>query len=208
VDFALAYGAALGLADKTNTVNLRSDHMPFLGKKMRLQKAVRFLSVSLTVLLLALGVFVHSQLLRENQHREALRAKLEPDYLAVMRGKAELPKTMKTAVSDLEAALRKIKAEKTGIGADQDSVSAKMTLVLQALNACAAKTGLSIDTILISQTTITIDGTTAGHGRTVDLLFPAMEKHGLAVLPNRVDPDGDHDKFSVTLGVKKQTQGK
>ncbi|HNS21044.1 MAG TPA: hypothetical protein PKH24_11130 [Sedimentisphaerales bacterium] len=208
VDFALAYGAALGLADKASSVNLRNDHMPFLGKKMRLQKAVRFLSVSVTILLLALGVFFHSKLLRENHNREALRLKFEPDYLAVMPGKAKLPPTMKTAVGDLERALRTLKAEKTGIGADQDSVSAKLTLVLRALVACAKEAGLGVQSITITATTITVEGTTSGHHNAANVLMPAMEKAGLQVRGNRIDREGDHDKFSMTLAPKKQVQGK
>jgi hypothetical protein len=207
VDFTLAYGAALGLTDKVDSVNLRNDHMPFLGKKLRLQRAVRFLSVSVTILLLAVGVFFHSQLLRENRHREALRAKFEPDYLAVMPGKTRLPDTMKTAVDDLARALRTLKAEKTGVGADQDSVSAKLTLVLKALNSCARETGLNLKSISITSTVITVEGTTSGHHNAANVLMPAMEKAGLRVLPHRVDPEDDHDKFSVTLEPKKQTQG-
>ena len=91
VDFALAYGAALGLADKANSVNFRNDHMPFLGKKMRLQKAVRFLSISLTILLLAVGVFFHSQLLRENRHREALRGEAGAGLPGRHAGQDEAP---------------------------------------------------------------------------------------------------------------------
>lgn len=208
VDFALAYGAALGLADKVNSVNLRNDHMPFLGTKLRQQKAVRFLSISVTILLLAVGILFHSKLLKENRYREDLRAALEPDYLAVMPGKVKLPDTMKAAVGDLERALRTLKAEKTGVGADQDSVSAKLTLVLKALNSCAKETGLNLQSITITPTTVTVEGTTAGHHNAANVLMPAMEKAGLRVLSNRRDPEDDHDKFSVTLEPKKQTQGK
>ena len=77
VDFALACGAALAPAEKANSVNLRNDHMPYLGKKRRLQNAVRFLSISVTILLLAVGVYFHSQLIRVNKQRESLRDKLE-----------------------------------------------------------------------------------------------------------------------------------
>ncbi len=208
VDFALAYGATLGLTDKVNRVNLRNDHMPFLGKKMRFQRAVRFLSISLTILLLSVGVFFHSRLLQQNRLGEALRAKFEPDYLAVMPGKTKLPDTMRTAVGDLGRALRTLRAEKTGIGADQDSVSAKLTLVLKALNTCAKDTGLEIQSITVTTATITIDGTTSGHHNAANVLMPAMEKAGLQVRGNRIDREDDHDKFSVTLEPKKQMQAK
>ena len=208
IDFALAYGAALGLGERGNSVNLRNDHMPFLGKKLRLQKAVRFLSVSVTILLLAVGIFFHSQLLRENRYRSDLQAKFEPDYLAVMPGKTKLPDTMKIAVGDLERALRTLKAEKTGVGADQDSVSAKLTLVLKALNSCAKETGLNLQSVTITSSTITVEGTTSGHHNAANVLMPGIEKSGLQVSSHRIDPEDDHDKFSLTLAPKKQTQGK
>jgi hypothetical protein len=207
VDLVLAYGAALGLSEKANSVNFRNDHMPFLGKKMRVQKAVRFLSISLTILLLAVGVFFHSQLLRENQNREALRAKFEPDYLAVMLGKTQLPDTMKQAVNDLEKTLRRLKAEKTGVGMNQESISAKLTSVLHALNSCAKVTGLSVKSVKISETNIIISGATSSRRNTVNVLFPAMEKAGLKVTSQNVNIEGGQDSFSVTLSTGKLAQG-
>lgn len=203
VDVVLAYGAALGLSDKGNSVNFRNDHMPFLGKKMRTQRAVRFLSISLTILLLSLGVFVHSRLLLENQNRETLRAKLEPDYLAVMRGKKQLPETMKTAVYDLERALRVLKAEKTGVGADQESVSARMTTVLQALNGCAKRTNLNVESINITGSGIILNGATSGQTET-NLLFETLSKQGFELGNQTFGKDG---AFTVTLNVKKRAQG-
>ncbi len=199
VDLALAYGAALGLAEKSNSVSFRNDHMPFLGKKLRFQRAVRFLSISLTILLLAVGVFFHSQLLRENRYREALRGKLEPDYLAVMPGKAKLPDTMKAAVSDLDRTLRILKAEKTGVGADQDSVTAKMKLILEAMNSCAKNTSLNIDKITITGPNITLSGTTPSQAK-VSEVFEAMRKQGFEVGKQSVDEGA----FSVTVKVVKK----
>lgn len=201
VDFALAYGAALGLSDKVNSVNFRNDHMPFLGKKMRLQKAVRFFSISLTILLLSLGVFFHSHLLRVNQGREAVRAKLEPDYLAVMLGKTKLPDTMKTVVYDLDRALRILKAEKTGVGADQESVSAKMTVVLQALNNCAKSTELNVDSLKVKGANVTLNGSTPSRTKS-DEVLEALAKQGLQVGNHSVGEDG---KFTVTVVIKKQS---
>jgi hypothetical protein len=202
VTFALAYGAALGLSEKANSVNFRNDHMPFLGKKMRLQKAVRFLSISLTILLLAVGVFFHSQLLRENRHREALRAKFEPDYLTVMRGKTELPVTMKQSVADLERALRIVKAEKTGVGMNQETISAKLTGVLLALNSCAKDTRLTIDTIAISGTSIRVEAATPSRPNTIKML-DAMDKAGLKVLNHSYREEGNMDNVTMNLEIKK-----
>lgn len=203
VDFALAYGAALTLDERAGSINFRNDHMPFLGKKLRQQKAVRFLSISLTILLLAVGIFFHSQLLRENQNRALLRAKLEPDYLAVMTGRKELPKTMKEANNNLERALRILRNERTGTG-DQGSVSGRLTQVLKALNSCAKQTGLALDTITLTSSNTIIIGATTGRRSAVDLVLDALRKEGLEIGSTSVTPEGEQDKFTVTLPVKKK----
>ncbi len=208
VDFALAYGAALSLAEKNNSVNFRNDHMPYLGKKMRLQKAVRFLSISLTVLLLAIGVYFHSQFLKVNHYRWELRQKFEEeDYLPVMRGKKELPGRMKDAISSLDSALRQIKAEKQGIGATQGSISGRLTLVLKALNDCARQTDLNVESITITPTTIIINGDTSSRQNTVNGVFEAMKKAGLDILNQSANTEGGRDSFTITVEPQKGVQG-
>ena len=117
VDFALAYGAALGLADKVNSVSLpqrphafsRQEDAAAEGRPVP-EHFVDDTPVG------AGGILPLPVASGESAHREALRAKLEPDYLAVMPGKTKLPDQMKTAVYDLERTLRIVKAEKTGVG--------------------------------------------------------------------------------------------
>ena len=46
VDFAIACGAALAHLEKEQSVNFRNDFSPFLGKKLRLQKMLKVLSIS------------------------------------------------------------------------------------------------------------------------------------------------------------------
>jgi len=206
-DFALAYGAALALPDKVDSVNLRNDHMPYLGKRMRTEKAVRFLSISLTILLLAVGVFFHAQLLKVNKYRSELQKKLEYDYQTVMLGETKFPATMQQAVTKLSNTRRILERNKTGQG-DQESVSVRLTMVLQALNDCARQTDLNIDSITITGTSfIRIDGDTAGRRHTVEGVFPAMEKAGLKVLQNSVKTEGARDSFTMTVEPQKQLQG-
>jgi len=203
VDSALACGAALALSEPANSVNLRNDHMPYLGRKRRVQKAVRFLSISLTILLLTVGVYFHAQLIRVNRQREALRRKLEPDYRAVMLGEKRLPTPMKKAVDNLQKAVRLLREEKTGIGANQGSISTKLTMVLQSLTNCAARTGLSIDSITATGTIIIINGDTSGRQNTV-LVHEALKKNGLRILQQSANPQGTRDSFTVTVAIGKQ----
>ncbi len=202
VDFAIAYGAALPESEKDKGANFRNDHMPYLGKALRLQKSVRFLSISLTVLLLACGVYAQTQLMRVNRYQTTLNEKLEPDYLAVMPGEQRLPDTMREAVRKLGGTLRVIRANKTGIGADQDSILAKMTLVLQAINACAAQTDLKIDTITFSPANIVITGDTSRRPNTLRV-FDAMEKAGLVRKKEGYIEKDNRDTFTITVEPRK-----
>jgi hypothetical protein len=198
VDFALACGAALSPAEKVNSVNLRNDHMPYLGRKRRVQNAVRLLSLAVTILLLAVGVFFHSQLIRVNKQRESLRDKLELDYLAVMPGETKLPTPMSKGVEKLSYALRRLQHDKTGL-MEQGSIAAKLTMVLQGINGCARQTDLNIRSITITDTSIVVNGDTSSRENTVNVMGAAMEKVGLKIDRQSVNREGERDTFSVTL---------
>jgi hypothetical protein len=199
VEVALAYGAALASSEPANTVNLRNDHMPYLGRKRRVQKAVRFFSIAVTILLLTVGVFVHVQLLQVNQERQLLRDKFEPDYRAVMVSEKKLPDTMKRAVDSLQRTLRNVKANTSGIGGDQTSISAKLTLILQAANSCAAQIGLNIDSITVSGTSMQMTGDTNSRQNTVSVLGEALKKVGLTIGQQTVTTAGTRDSFSISI---------
>jgi hypothetical protein len=200
VDLALACGAALAPAQKTDSVNLRNDHMPYLGKKRRFQNAVRFFSISVTILLLAVGVYFHSQLIRGNKQRESLRNKLGTDYLPVMPGETRLPTPMKTAVANLAKIHRRLKAEKGTGEADADSVYAKLQSVLEGLNGCAQQTNLNIRSITVTGK-IDIVGDTSSRQNTqnaVKTMREIMKKSGIIVGHETVYVDGDRDAFNIT----------
>lgn len=201
VDFAIAYGAALPESDQDRGANFRNDHMPYLGKAVRLQKSVRFLSVALTVLLLACGVYAQTQLMQVNRYQAALREQLESDYLAVMPGEERLPDSMRAAVQKLGGTLRMIRANKTGVG-DQETISAKLTLVLKALKACAAQTDLNIDTITLSSANIVINGDTSRRPNTLKV-FDAMEKAGLVLKKEGYSERNNRDTFMITVEPRK-----
>lgn len=201
VDFAIAYGAALPEPEKDKGTNFRNDHMPYMGKTLRLQRSVRFLSISLTVLLLACGVYAQTQLMRVNRYQATLRETLESHYLAVMPGEERLPDSMRGAVQKLGGTLRMIRANKTGIG-DQETISAKMTLVLQALNACAAQADLNIDTITLSSANVVISGNTSKRSNTLKV-FDAMEKAGLMRKKEGYVEKGGRDTFTITVEPRK-----
>mgnify|MGYP000020466445 CR=1 FL=1 len=205
VDLALAYGAALAVPQE-KSVNFRNDHMPYQGTLVRKRRALKFFSFALTLLLLAVGVYYHTQLLEVQRHQAALRSKFEPDYLAVLPGEDVLPETMETAVKDLDRALRRLQAETTGVGAE-NSISSKLVRVLQAVNSCAKKTDLNIDSVTITERSILVNADTSSRRNTLSV-FDAMKKAGLEVQDHRIITEGGRDNFSVTLEPKKQVAKK
>jgi hypothetical protein len=202
VGFAIAYGAALSHLEKAQSVNFRNDFMPYQGKKVRLQKAMKFSSVSVAVLMLAAGVYFQLQLWQKNKYRSQLYEKFEKQYSAVMFGKKPPDKT--NPVKKLEGELKRIENVKKGLLSvtGEESISAKLTLVLDAFNKCAAQTNLNIDSISITTRTISIAGDTSSRENTLKL-FDAIRQSRLEILQQNLDAKGGRDNFSITVTPKK-----
>lgn len=203
VDFAIAYGAALTHPEKIQSINFRNDFSPYQGKKVRLQKALKLLSISVIVLMLALGMYFQMLLLRTDKYRSNLRKKFEKDYLPVMLDKNKLPPKFKDAVKDLNKVRNHIENVKQGLlsATGEESVAAKLTLLLKAFNECAAQTNLNIDKISISAKNIGITGDTSSRKNTLKL-FDVIRKSGL-VITYRFTSEGGRDKFSITAVAQK-----
>jgi len=201
VDFAIAYGAALSHLVKDRGVNFRGDFMPYQGKKVRLQKAIKFLSISISALMLAVGLYFQSQLLQRNKYRSQLRGIFQKEYATIMFGKK--PPAKSNPVKKLEGELRRIRDVKSGQLSitGEESVSAKLTLVLEAFNKCAAQTNLKIDKISITSKNITIAGDTSSRKNTLKLLEAIKDK--MVVSSERHESKGGRDTFSITVVPKK-----
>lgn len=204
VDFAVAYGAALAHLDKDQSVNFRNDFMPYQGKKLRLQKALKVMSISVSVLMVALGMYVASQLWRINRDRGQLWNNFRPDYMAVMSGEREMPTESREVVRKLRSELNRIRSvgigpwSETGV---EKSVSAKLVLVLEPFNKCAKPTKLKIDKIHIMAKNIRIDGSTSSRKNTRKLLAAIKEK--FVIRRDNYGSKGGRDNFSMTLVPKK-----
>lgn len=202
VDFAIAFGAALSNSEKQKVVNFRDDFMPFQGKKLRLQKIVKILGIAATILILALGVYVHLPLLEKNDERSQLREKFEKDYLAVMLDEKKLPASFKEAFKKLGSTRRYIENVKKGINPKgEKSISAKLTMVLESFNECAAATNLEIEKITITSKNITIIGSTSSRKNTLKA-FEAI-KNNLEIITPNYSSKGNRDTFNITVVPKK-----
>jgi len=202
VDFAIAYGAALAHLEKTQTMNFRNDFMPYQGKKLRLQKALKFASYSVTILMLAVGLYFQMQLFKVNNSRSKLRSKLTKDYMAVMPGQRQLPRKI-NPVTKLGSELRRIRDVKRGlIGIKGEKpISSKLTVVLQAINDCAEQTNLNIDSISITERSINIVGDTSSRSSTLKF-FEAIKKNEMEILQQHLYAKDKRDRFSITVVPK------
>jgi len=202
--FAIAAGAAEKFLDKAPAVDFRADFHPFEGKKLRLQKTVKFLSISLILLMVALGIYFQKAYLDANKPRKMMRARFEEGYLAVMPGTKEVPSPMKPAVKALEKELAELKNRLRGVTGTglQKSVSDKLTILLEAINKCAEQTRLEIDSISITDRTIRVIGSTQNYNSTMQFR-EAIKQTGMSI-PNEDLPlqTGNRHKFILNINVE------
>ena len=206
VEFAIAYGAAIAQLDGSHGTNFRGDFMPYQGKKMRLQQTLKFFAVAAVILMFAVGLYGLMQALQFNQYRAKLGAKFAKDFSAVMFGE-KMPSKTKEATRKISTALRRIKEAQKGFSlTGEEAVAAKLALVLQALNKCAATTGLNIETVSITDKMITLNGDTPSPENTLKM-FEALKQTGLNVLQQRISTDGGRSTFGVTVEPTPTKQG-
>jgi hypothetical protein len=198
VDFAVAYGAALAHLERAETVDFRSDFMPYQGKKLRLQKTLKYLSVSVTLLLLAVGLYEQAGLFKQNKYRSRLRRNLEQEYAAVMLGKK--PAAGTNATEKLAGEVKRIRDVKSGQLSitGEESIALKLALVLEAFVKCAAETNLNIDVLTVSLRNVTISGDTSSRANTLKF-FEAIRQTKLDIVEHRYGLKGARDTFSVTV---------
>jgi hypothetical protein len=80
-------------------------------------------------------------------------------------------------------------------------------LVLQGINGCARQTDLNIRSIVITDTSIVVNGDTSSRENTVNGLRAAMEKVGLTITRQGVNREGERDTFSINLTPDKKGKG-
>ena len=202
VDFAIACGAALGHLDKTSAVSFRDDFMPYQGKKVRMQRALRFFSISVTVLLIAMGLYFQTRLLNVNKYRTKIRQKFAQDY-AIANSNIKLADNV--TIKQAAARLDKIRRGLTGPPgtAANDSVASKLALVLDAFNKSAEQTKLEITKVSIGAKNISISGWTSSRANT-NRFFETVKQTGLDIVKEGLDPEPGRDKFNITVEISKK----
>ncbi|NQT03158.1 MAG: hypothetical protein HQ580_14110 [Planctomycetes bacterium] len=204
VDYAIAYGAALALSEKGHRVNFRDDFSPFQGKKLKMQQALKFAAICVTVLLVAIGLNFQTQLFKNHKNRSKLRAKFAENYSSVMLGeKLSAKEEPVVAVRKLRSELGRIRDAKKGLITikGEKAISSKLTLVLTAFNKCAAQTNLNIKSVTITANDIIVTGDTSSRQNTLKF-FETLRSNGLDVLKPGFNLIGGRDNFNITLAPK------
>jgi type II secretion system protein L len=199
VDYAIAMGAALLKGERGNVADFRNDFMPFQGRRMRVQSALRWASVSVTLLLLALGAYLQIRVLLVQRDRDRIWQWIAEQYSIAMPGK-ELAK-LQNPIAKLKSEVRRLEATQGG-GSTGDllSVPDRLTAILTAFNTVAGKTDLRIDNLDITEKTIVLTGDTTNN--TSNLQFQqGLRDTGMEIMRDNhsTDPASNRLKFTITI---------
>ena len=120
-----------------------------------------------------------------------------------MLDEKKLPARAKEAVRKVGGELRRVKDAKSGQLSitGEASIAAKLTLVLEAFNKCAAQTNLKINKVSITPKAISIVGDTSSRKNTLKLFEAIKDK--LEILQHRYASKGGRDNFSMMVAPKK-----
>jgi len=193
-----AFSTALAETKKMAVNDFRKDFDPYQGRKKILQKTLRMISISLTVLMLALGTFFQLKVMQKSGYIKQLNEKLAKDYSAVMFGGK--PPAQEPIASRLKREYNRILRIKSGqsVG-DESSPTARLTFIFEAINNAPPKIDLRITTIAITTKTVRIIGDTNGRKSTL-ALFKAIKDHPkLKVSQQNLKQSGARDTFTITL---------
>ena len=201
IDVAIAYGAALTLVEKDRSINFRDDFSPFLGKKLRQRKTLKTAAISITILLVAVGLYFQTQLFSTSRNKSNLRSKFAKDYTEVTLDKLPNNFKIKDAVREVGRLLRRIEDEKKGLSPTEKSIASYLTQVLAAFNKCAAQTNLNIDTITITTKDIMITGDTSNR-QSRQRLFETVRSNGLDITQESYSTTKGRENFRITIEPK------
>lgn len=197
--FLFAYGVAMALSGRGRQADFRRDFMPYQGRRRILQKSLRLVSISLTILFVAFGLYFQSRTVRMKNYVSQLHQKLATDFTGAMRGAK--PPSSEPIGSRLRRELKNVR-DMQQYGLVEGSVVARLTYVLEAVNNSPKTVNVTIKSITISERSISIVGDTNSRKSTREL-FDAIKKHSkLMVSEERFNAEGSRDAFVVSLKIK------
>jgi hypothetical protein len=205
IDYAIAYGAILFAGEKSHSLSFRNDFMPHQGKQLRQRSALKWICVSIMILLLALGGRLQAKWYGKRQDANAIREKLGRSYSRVMKGN-EMPKN---PVPTLAGAIRSIEAKKDGrISSGNQSTTGKLQLVIKAIHTCYTRSKLDIDKISIGASSISINGSSGTSIGRIQFNDELKKMKLGATAPHFGDPKGGRYPLSISIKTKTQQKAK
>ncbi len=197
VEFALACGAALDSYDKYHEVNFRDDFMPYQGARLRLQNALKYLSVAVTILLLAGGLYFQMQLRTSNRYIRRTNSKLATDYLAVMGQDLPTRGSVKTRLGN---EIRRLRSQKNPMSNPNSSTSlgSRLVLILDAVTKTAGQAALEIEGITVSPKAMSITGSSSNKTNTLKF-EQALKSTGLGDVSGNYTAKAGRDHFNLNI---------
>ena len=200
-EFAVACGAALAQVKHIRPNDFRRSFAPYQGKRLIMQKALRAISIMATISLVVLGAYLQLKIFRKHNSIAQLEKNLVEDYRAVMYG-ADPPRNI-SLTRRLETEYMRLKKEKEGGIADESSVPAKLTYMLEAINSIPNNVDLNVSTINLAGNRMSLRGDTDGRASTLTLFRVLTEHPKLQKVSERLDQKGFRDVFTIDLELTK-----
>ena len=204
-DFSIAYGAALAEIKNSRRTDFRQDFMPYQGRKIIIQRCSMIMSISLTIILLALGGYFQTKAIWAKNNTQKMQDKLTNEYAAVMLGKK--PTNEKELISNkLKRELFRIQKAKSGLDSgDDNSSSTKLGYVLACFNDPDIMKGVDVEIkeINIRSDNIKVIGSTRKRSHTLKVL-EALDNHPrLAIDTSQYSAkSANRDIFNANIKLK------
>lgn len=201
LEVVVACGAAMGQLTRTERVDFRADFLPYQGRKALIEKTVKIASISLTLMLIVLGVFAQMKMLQTNGYRSRLRENLKAEYAIAMPG-TKFPEKG-DFLGKLDRTINHIKDVKDGqlSASGKDSPMSKLTYVLEAFNDTPKEVDLDILAINISPKDIMVSGST-NSGKYLKLYSSIDDHSNLRRATSRREQKNNRENFRMTLELK------
>jgi len=201
VEFALACGAALDSYDKYHEVNFRDDFMPYQGGRLRMQNTLKYFSISVTILVFAVGLYFQMQLLQSNKYGRLIHERLATQYLAVIGQK--LPTSGEKVNTRLKREIDRLRAQGPAANPNSDtSLSARLSLILDAVNKAARQADLKVESITISSKSMSITGSASNKTNTLKF-EQALKATGLGDVSGNYTAKSGRDHFNLSIKPQK-----
>jgi len=200
-EVAAAYGAALAEVRHIRPNDFRRSFAPYQGKRLIMQKTLRAISVMATVSLVVLGAYLQLKVFRKARYISQLEKNLTEDYRTIMRG-ADPPRSM-PIVTRLQNVLAQLEKAQAGAIGDENSIPAKLTYILEAINKTPESIDLNVTNIDVTTSRMSLGGDTNQRASTI-ALFDALSTHPkLQKVGEQWGQKGNRDVFTVNLELEK-----